>query len=102
MSTAVIETAEMIGKVAGAALAVGGVVALIVRGAKWVGTSVSKFFDEKMLPPITKLTESVDVLAERTHENTESINDFVREQSAVNLKTATDIAEMRGRLGMDQ
>ena len=97
----VVETAEVIGKVAGAILAVGGVVAVVARGVKWIGTSVSTFFDEKMLPPITKLTESVDVLAERTHENTESINHFVQEQSAVNLKTARDIAEIHGRLRMD-
>lgn len=98
MSKAVLDAAELIGKVGGAILAVGGVMALAVKGTKWVGSSISTFIDEKIVPPIVKLTDSVDVLAERTHENTASINNFVQEQTAVNQKTAEDIARIQGRL----
>jgi hypothetical protein len=96
----VLEIAEWIAKIGGALLVLGGILTGIYSAVRSVGRSVGKFIDEKVLPPISKLTESVDELAARTHENTESLAGFAKEQSEINLRTATAIAEVRGHLGI--
>lgn len=96
----VLEVAELIAKIGGALLVLGGLGSGIYAMIKSLGRSVGKFIDEKVLPPIQKLTDSVDELAARTHENTESLAGFAKEQSEINLRTATAIAEVRGHLGI--
>lgn len=100
MSASVIETAEWIAKVGGAVMIIGGIVAAIVKGVRSIGASIGTFIDEKVLPPINKLTVSVDELAARTHENTASLAGFAEKQSDINQKTAEDIAHIRGHLNL--
>lgn len=100
MSSNVIQTAEWIAKVGGAILVISGVLAAVFKGIKWVGTSIGTFVDEKVLPPINKLTLSVDELAARTHENTASLAGFAKEQSDINHRTAKEIAHIRGHLNL--
>lgn len=97
----VLLVAEWVAKVGGACLVVATILGGIVKAIRSIGRSISKYLDEKVLPPINKLTQSVDELAARTHENTASIDGFAREQRDINLRTAADLAHLRGHLGID-
>jgi len=100
-AVSLLDASEWVGKVGGALLVVIGIGAAIKAGVKQLGAAISGFVNEKVLPPITALTSSVDDLAERTHENTVAFEGFAKQQGDINLKTATELALLRGRLGMD-
>lgn len=87
---------ETVGKVGGTLLVIGGVIAMLYKACKWLGKSAADFVKDTVLPPIDRLTVSVNELSVRTHENTESIEKFSSEQSQVNLRTAGELAELRG------
>jgi hypothetical protein len=94
----VVYALETVGKVGGNLLVVAGVVTAIYKAVKWLGRSAADFVKETVLPPIENLTRSVNELSERTHENTESIEKFSSDQAQVNLRTAEELAELRGIL----
>lgn len=84
--------------VGGAILVFGGIITMLYKFSQWIGNRIAAFVRETVLPPIAGLTTSVDELAIRTHENTESIEKFSAEQAKVNAQTAKELAEIRGEM----